>query len=181
MDDQPPKQAPPTPYARAQQLTDSPAASLPTETLTHIIDLALQDLKPLERQKTRISVSNVCKHWWTVAASERELVVQGSKQAGRLAEALLEAETAERQEAVKSLVIQLGAITDANDIKAPADLLLSCPKLERLSLTFTEGLASEAKYRILGKHLRDALTTCSDLRELELLGNMIVPPSDFDR
>ncbi|ORY89088.1 hypothetical protein BCR35DRAFT_192229 [Leucosporidium creatinivorum] len=80
MEDQAVQQAPPTPYARPQQPADSPAASLPTETLTHILDLALQDLVPLERQTIRMVFSSVCKHWWTVASSERELVVQGSKQ-----------------------------------------------------------------------------------------------------
>ncbi|ORY89068.1 hypothetical protein BCR35DRAFT_300866 [Leucosporidium creatinivorum] len=170
MDDQAVQPAPPPPYARPQQSTDSPAGSLPTETLTHILDLALQDLVPLERQTIRMVFSSVCKHWWSVAPKTDELVVHGSKQAERLSTALLNEEFAFRQEAIRALVITVGKETSPKASTLVGDLLLSCPLLERLNVTLDQGFSGG--YGTLGKGFRDSLASCDTLTELEMYGKI---------
>jgi hypothetical protein len=177
MEDQATQQAPFAPYARPQQPTDSPAASLPTETLTRILDLGLQELKPLERQSVRMVFSSVCKHWWSVAPKTDELVVHGSKQAHQLSTALLNEKFAFRQEAIRALVITVCNETSPKASKLLGDLLLSCPFLERLHLTLSRRFSGE--FSSLGRGLRDVIASSDTLLELEMHGPTVLGKTSF--
>lgn len=83
-------------------------ASLPTEILTHILDLATIGLEPLERQATRIIFSKVSRAWYLGSRdASSEVVVDGSQRAKRLSETLVEENKLDggTRQLIKSLIL----------------------------------------------------------------------------
>ena len=122
--------------------------------------------------------SLVCKHWYDVACAvgiDQELFVANSKQAGRLATALLHS-PAEKKGAIQWLVVHVekGSKTKrkaSRNGQHIADLLLSCPNLKRLTLTIAESLVPpESVWAPFGKALAVALETLDTLEGFELSG-----------
>jgi len=167
-------------YTRPRQPADSPAAALPVETLTQILQLSLHDLSPVARQTTRFAFSQVCRHWYDLATASApdELFVADSSKAERLTTSLL-ASSKEKQEKVRGLVIEVEKKqkTGSRGTRV-ADLLLACPKLERLHLTLADSLGElkkKAKSGTLGSILRTALGKSTTITALELHGEIHLP------
>ncbi|ORY82320.1 hypothetical protein BCR35DRAFT_331385 [Leucosporidium creatinivorum] len=171
-------------YARPRQPADSPAAALPSETLTQILELSLHDLSPAARQDTRFAFSEVCRHWYDLATAtaSNELFVSNSSKAERLAASLL-LSSADRQRKVRTLVVEVeikGKTTSRG--KKLEKMLLCCPKLERLHLTLADSLGerkNNAPSGTLGTALRSAIGKCALLRTLELHGAIALPSTAF--
>ncbi|ORY57113.1 hypothetical protein BCR35DRAFT_309703 [Leucosporidium creatinivorum] len=179
MDIQPDQQPASTAYARPRQPADSPAAALPTETLQHILELALEDDEdPFERQSTRRSFSKVCYHWYTVVPSPIEYAVSSARSARKLALRLRQS-TSDPGEKVRSLVIRLDAVNGVNRGGRTAKLLEACRNVEHLSIDLKSALTGG--YMCdgggMGYRLYEAAKKLKGLRVLELLEEAYVSPA----
>ena len=76
------------PTARPHQPTDSPAASLPNETLAQILELSLEHMTLWDKQRAKINFGKVCYTWYGVALPLRDCVVPDSNRAQSLAAVL---------------------------------------------------------------------------------------------
>ncbi|ORY82395.1 hypothetical protein BCR35DRAFT_303808, partial [Leucosporidium creatinivorum] len=154
---------PPAPYLRPQQPADSPAASLPTETLKQILDLSLKDLKLGTAQKARLAFGRVAVHWWSVAEINKQAVVRSSSKAEKLAQAI-------RKHGKKSpttLYLKIEALGAGRGQRA-ASLLSACRGLEFLQLRIVAGSPLGRQDDLLGKPLYEALQSLSSLKTVVL-------------
>lgn len=162
-----------------QQPTTSPAASLPTETLAQILDVAeavaLHEHKPEEAQSFKITFGLVCRHWYSVAFPLQAYYVKNWSTASRLAQVLKSVADG------KERVIELTLVAEEKGTNRGlhlAELLVVCPKVTRLKLTIEGSLGSrvgeERKQRdgSLGKPVREALLKMNDLGKLVLKGKL---------
>ncbi|ORY88783.1 hypothetical protein BCR35DRAFT_329689 [Leucosporidium creatinivorum] len=161
-----------------QQPTDSRAASLPTETLAYILDIAeagaLHKKKPEEAQNFRITFGQVCRHWYAVAVPLKSYYVENSTRAHQLAK-MLKSDN-DGKERVKDLVVIIEKEAKGTT-RGPhlAELLLLCPNVTRLSLRIQRSLGSKGEKErdgSLGKPVREALLKLNGLTRLVLKGKI---------
>lgn len=155
--------------ARAQQPSNAPAASLPTETLAQVFNLALEGLGAWERQKARLELARTCTHWYTAAEPGREVSVKDTKMAEEVAKSLNK-QGAERRARVRSLSMGIEA-DGAGRSKRAAALFLACPRLDSIELVAAGTLylgAAGGKGCQLGKPLSQALHRLSP-REFSII------------
>ncbi|ORY82375.1 hypothetical protein BCR35DRAFT_303782 [Leucosporidium creatinivorum] len=154
---------PPAPYLRPQQPADSPAASLPTETLKQILELSLEGLTLGTSQKNRLAFGRVAVHWWSVAEVNKQAVVKSSFKAEKLAQAI-------RKHGKKSpttLYLEIEALGAGRGQRA-ASLLSACRGLEYLELRIVDGSPLGRQDDQLGKPLYEALQSLSSLKTVLL-------------
>ncbi|ORY82387.1 hypothetical protein BCR35DRAFT_352223 [Leucosporidium creatinivorum] len=118
-----------TTYTRPRQPEDSPAAALPTETLIRILELAMEEEDPFERQKLRWTFQKVSCQWSEAAGEQREYAVAAEKQAEALVQAFHKAGRAGK---VQSLAINQDMLYGAQG--AMVELLKICSALTKLEL-----------------------------------------------
>ncbi|ORY82414.1 hypothetical protein BCR35DRAFT_303834 [Leucosporidium creatinivorum] len=179
MDAQPAQQPTSTTYARPQQPEDSPAAALPTETLIRILELAMEEEDPFERQGTRRSFGGVCYHWHSVVPSPTEYAVSSATEARKLARALklkLKSASEDRPQ-VHSLAIRLAATNSVDCSGKTAQLLDACRGVEHLSIDLESALAAVMDHCAgMGHKMYKATKKLKGLRVLELHNEAFITP-----
>ncbi|ORY57108.1 hypothetical protein BCR35DRAFT_211731 [Leucosporidium creatinivorum] len=121
-------------HTRPQQPADSPAAALPTETLQHILRLALEGEDAWRRQSTRLSFRRVCTLWWKVAEVGTELAVKDTMMAEWVAKQLKAKGGKARRERVRSLDLNIEFHKTTGKGNRLAGLIVACPSLEKLEM-----------------------------------------------
>ncbi|ORY52818.1 hypothetical protein BCR35DRAFT_18257 [Leucosporidium creatinivorum] len=166
---------------RLQQPADAPAASLPTETLAHILNSSLEGLDPWGRQKARMRFARVCVAWYGAVEVGRELVVKDTKVAERRAKSLMKG-SAERRDRIRSLSIKIEE-NGAGRGQRVASLVSACSQIETLQLLGIGRSRLGTSANVLGKPLTNALKTLSKLKSLALdvTYGMNMPTADFFR
>lgn len=154
----------------------SPLPALPLETLSDILNHALEDPSPLNRQKNRISFSSVCRAWYheTRNAQSGECCVDGNRRGIRLTKAL-EREEKRRMEGkitsrpgITSLVLLEDEVTTSGRNAAFATLIRQLPDL--LHFSFVCQNPQGHSTNTFGSSVLDALGALSKLERFSVLG-----------
>ncbi|ORY57094.1 hypothetical protein BCR35DRAFT_355513, partial [Leucosporidium creatinivorum] len=168
-------------HTRPQQPAGAPAAALPTETVQHILRLALEGESAWRRQSTRLVFGRVCTLWWKVAEVGTELAVKDTMMAEWVAKQLKAKGGKARRDRVRSLDINIEFRHVPGKGNRLTGLIIACLSLEKLEIHADSSvlLGTDSTF---SKPLVAALTRLSNLKHFsyQCLNDLTLPKlADF--